>query len=385
MVKLIRGTLLYVMMLCAVLVSTAEAATLMYVANEGDHNVTVVNLETEEIVTEVPIPTGNAPHAIVFAKGKAYVNNRGSEYLTVIDTETLEVSGEISLEAISFQLALSPDGETIAVSYKNALMVSFVDVATDTISTLHLADPPAGGFLEKPMKHPHWSKDGASLYVQNNIDNQLVKVDVASGNYAVVNEILMPGSNHDLVPSANDKIMYAVNQKTDSGTSLTVIDAEKDEIIKDITIPLLPDEDGKGHHGGLTRNGKTFYFCNEGGYSVSLVDTVNLEVRKTLVVGNGAGHAVFSKNNQQVFIVPHKDNIVSVIDTQSEEVIENIEAGSGKKIAHSSYITDDGKYLYVINVGDQDIVKINTVTMEVVTTIPVGQKALAFAITSDEL
>ncbi|MCI5125938.1 MAG: hypothetical protein D3925_16065, partial [Candidatus Electrothrix sp. AR5] len=327
MVKWMRGTLLYAIMLCAVLVSTAESATLMYVANEGDHTVTVVNLETEEILTE--IPTGDAPHAIVFAKGKAYVNNRGSEYLTVIDTQTLEVSGEIPLEAISFQLALSPNGETIAVSYKNALKVSLVDVATDTVSTLHLADPPAGGFLEKPMKHPHWSKDGTQLYVQNNIDNHLVKVDVASGHYVVANEIPLPGSNHDLVPSANDKIMYAVNQNTVTGTSLTVIDAEKDEIIKDIPIPLLEDEIGFGHHGGLTRNGKTFYFCNEGGRSVSLIDTVKMKVRKSIEVGNGAGHAVFAKDNQKVFIVPHKDNLVSVIDTQSEEVIENIEAGSG--------------------------------------------------------
>ncbi len=295
MVKLMRGSLFYVIMLCAVLVSTAESATLMYVANEGDNTVTVVNLETEKIVTEIPTGEGSTPHAIVFAKGKAYVNNRGSEYLTVIDTEALEVRGEIPLEAISFQLALSPDGETIAVSYKNALKVSFVDVATDTVSTLHLADPPVGGFLEKPMKHPHWSKDGTHLYVQNNIDNHLVKVDVASGNYAVAKEIPMPGSNHDLVPSANDKIMYAVNQNTLTGTSLTVIDAEHDEIIQDIPIPLLEDEIGFGHHGGLTRNGKTFYFCNEGGHSVSLVDTVKLEVRKTLVVGNGAGHSVFSK------------------------------------------------------------------------------------------
>ncbi|CAK8716304.1 hypothetical protein KKHLCK_05420 [Candidatus Electrothrix laxa] len=382
MVKLMKGTLFYVVMLCSVIVSTAESATLMYAANEGDHNVTVVNLDTEEIITE--IPTGNTPHAIVFAGGKAYVNNRDSEYLSVIDTETLEVSGEIPLEAISFQLALSPDGKTIAVSYKNALMVSFVDVATDTVSTLQIADPPTGEFSEKPMKHPHWSKDGAYLYVQNNIDNRIVKIDADLGNFAVAAEISMPGSNHDLVPSANDKIMYAVNQNTTTGTSLTVIDTEQDTIIKDIPIPLLPDETGFGHHGGLTRNGKTFYFCNEGGYSVSLVDTVNLEVKKTLTVGNGAGHSVFSKDNQKAFIIPHQDNIISVIDTQSEEVIENIEAGSGKKIAHSSYITDDGKYLYVINVEDQNILKINTVTMKVVSTLPVGQKALAFAVTTND-
>ncbi|MCI5208217.1 MAG: hypothetical protein D3910_05370 [Candidatus Electrothrix sp. ATG2] len=296
MMKLMRSAFVYAVMLCAVIATSAEAATLMYVANEDDHTVAVVNLDTEEILTE--IPTGKNPHAIVFAGGKAYVNNRGDEFLTVIDTETLEVSGEIPLEAISFQLALSPDGETIAVSYKNALMLSLVDVATDTVSTLYLADPPEGDFHEKPMKHPHWSKDGSSLYVQDNIADRIIKIDVDAGSFSIAAEIFMPGSNHDLVPSNNDKILYAVNQNTDMGTSLTVIDAEQNQIIKDIPIPLLDDEAGFGHHGGLTRNGKTFYFCNEGGYRVTLIDTVSLEVRKTLQVGNGAGHAVGTEGGE---------------------------------------------------------------------------------------
>ena len=55
MVKLMRGTLFYVIMLCSVLVSTAESATLMYAANEGDNTVTVVNLDTEEIIADIEL------------------------------------------------------------------------------------------------------------------------------------------------------------------------------------------------------------------------------------------------------------------------------------------------------------------------------------------
>ena len=364
----------------ATIVGATKPAPLMYVANEGDHNVMVVNLHTEEVIAQ--IPTGNAPHAIVFADSKAYVNNRGSDFLTVIDTETLKVDKEIPLQATSFQLALSPDGKTIAVSYKNALMVSLVDVVSDTVSTLELGEEPSGGFPEKPMKHPYWSKDGKYLYVQNNIDDILIKIDIDT--FTIAAEICMPGSNHDLVPSANGKILYAVNQNTATGTSLTIIDAGYNSIIKDIEIPLLPGEEGFGHHGDLTQNGKTFYFCNEGGYSVTLVDTATLEVRKSIEVGYGAGHPVFSQDNSKVFVIPHKDNILSVIDSQSEEVIEDIEAGVGNKIAHSSYISNDGKYLYVVNVYDQDIVKIDTKTLEVISTIAIGQKALAFAVTTSQ-
>ncbi|MCI5224708.1 MAG: hypothetical protein D3924_19075, partial [Candidatus Electrothrix sp. AR4] len=318
--------------------NAANPTTLMYVANEDDHNVMVVNLDTEDIIAE--IPTGDAPHAIVFAGGKAYVNNRKSNHLTVIDSETMELLDDIQLKAISFQLSLSPDGDTLAVSYKNALMVSLIDVRSDEKFDIEIGATPTEGFFEKPMKHPFWSKGGGYLYVQNNIDDLLVKID--TDTYKIVAEIDMLGrSNHDLVSSANGKILYAVNQDNrldpDSEsdpdfvpvTSFSVIDTEFDVVIQDIVIPLLPGEKPFGHHGDLTPDGKTFYFCNEGGHSVTLIDTVNMSVIKSLEVGNGAGHPVFSRNNQKVFIIPHKDNMVSVIDVASQEVIAHIEAGEG--------------------------------------------------------
>ncbi|MCI5147400.1 MAG: YncE family protein, partial [Candidatus Electrothrix sp. AR3] len=299
--KLQGVILFYVVLFVTTLAHAGKPSTLMYVANEDSNNVMVVNLDTEEKI--VTIPTGEKPHALVFAAGKAYVNNRGSEYLTVIEMDTVidEYSAvetrEISLPAISFQLALSPDGQTLAVSYKNALMVSLLDVESEEIETIQLGDTPADGFSETPMKHPHWSKDGSYLYAQNNIDDYIAKIELDSLD--VVAKIAMPGSNHDLVASANDKILYAVNQNTDSGTSLTVIDTETDSIITDIIIPLAEDETGFGHHGSLSPNGKIFYFCNEGikgglGYRVTLIDTVNMEIIKPIEVGNGAGHAVFS-------------------------------------------------------------------------------------------
>lgn len=47
---------------------------------------------------------------------KIFVNNRGSKELTVIDANTMAVAATIlPLPATSFQLALAPDGKTLAV------------------------------------------------------------------------------------------------------------------------------------------------------------------------------------------------------------------------------------------------------------------------------
>jgi len=40
----------------------------------------------------------------------------------------------IDLPATSFQLAISPDGKTLAVAYKDALKLSLIDTASDTIT-----------------------------------------------------------------------------------------------------------------------------------------------------------------------------------------------------------------------------------------------------------
>ena len=73
--------------------------------------------------------------------------------------------------------------------------------------------------------------------------------------------------------------------------------------------------------------------------------------------------------------------MVSVIDTATREVIKKIDTGAGQKLGHTWYLADDGKFLYVINTPDQKIVKIDTMNLKVSSTIAIGKKALAFAVT----
>ncbi|MCP4701951.1 MAG: hypothetical protein GY862_34595 [Gammaproteobacteria bacterium] len=91
-------------------------------------------------------------------------------------------------------------------------------------------------------------------------------------------------------------------------------------------------------------------------------------------------HAYFSKDGQSAYIIPHKDNIVTVIDLAGRNVTKNIVVGKGKKLAHSAYFTPDGNYLYVINSPDKIIAKIDLKKQQVISTMPVGKKALVMVI-----
>lgn len=233
------------------------------------------------------------------------------------------------------------------------------------------------------MKHPYWSRDSRYIYASDTVNNAIVKIVPATGEIKMT--ISLPGSNHYLHPSKDGKLLYAVNETLKGGgTSITLIDAENNKIIKDIPIPLEPGEQGLGHHGEFTRDGKYFFVCNEGGRTVAVMDVARQKIVKTISAGMGAGHPAMTKDGKYIFGIQHKDNTVTVIDVQKQEVVKNISVGTGKKQAHASYFTPDGRFLYMVNAEDNTINKIDIAKMEVVSMIPVGKSAMFFGIKEGE-
>lgn len=355
-----------------------EKGRFAYVTNEGDNNLMVIDLEKEKTVAT--INTDKVPHALVFDNNsKGYVNNRGSQILTVIDGNSFKVIKNIQLPATSFQLALSPDKKILAVGYKDALMVSFIDTKTlELITSVPIGEEPTGT-KTKRMKHPYWSNDGKYVYLGDNVNQTVVKVDAQSFNIAAT--IPVAGTVHHFALDKDGEKLYVAHEKDKTGgTSVSVIEMATDKMIKNISIPLTQGEKAQGHHGAFDNSGRYFLHCNEGGKTVTVIDTKEMQVVKTLQAGMGAGHAYFSKNGDFAYIVPHKDNIVTVIDLSKMEPTKNIVVGKGKKLGHSAYFTPDGNYLYVINSPDSIVAKIDLKKQLVTSTMPVGSKALIMVV-----
>lgn len=355
-----------------------EQGRFAYVTNEKDDTLVVIDLKTEKTLTT--LQTGKIPHALVFTpEGKGYVNNRGSQTLTVIDGNHFKVTNTIKLPATSFQIALSPDHKMLAVGYKDALQVSFVDTQTDTLlATVKIGEEPAGTKTTR-MKHPFWSKDGQFVYIGDNVNRTVVKVDAR--NFKVAATIPVAATGHHFVLHQDGKHLYVAHENnTDGGTSVSVIDVATDTVLKNIMIPLGKDEKAKGHHGTFDHSGRYFFFCNEGGTTVTVIDSTDMSVVKMLQAGMGAGHAYFAKGGQYAYIVPHKDNVVTVVDVAKQEAVQSIPAGKGKKLGHSGYFSADGRYFYVLNAPDQLLVKIDLQQRATVSSMPVGKKPLILVV-----
>lgn len=364
--------------------STAFAAgdRLALVSSEEENSVTILDLLSEKTLKVLPV--GKVPHAMAAAPdGTIFVNNRGSKDLTVINARTLKVAATIPLPATSFQLALSPDNKTLAVVYKDALKLTLVDVAGSTIiRTVEIAEMPAAQFKGAMMKHPFWSPDGRYVYCPESVNNSIVKVDAGKGE--VVKRIALSGGNHYLHASPDGKLLYAVNETTKDGTSLTLIDAASDTVVADLPIPLGPGEKGMGHHASFSPDKRFYFFSNLGGSGLHVLDVAARKWTKVIPTGKGPGHPAVSADGKQIFVVHHKDGVISVIDIASQAHLKDIRIGNGTAQAHAAYFTPDNKFFYAVASQDNLMAKIDVAKMELVSTMPVAKASMFFAIKEGE-
>jgi YVTN family beta-propeller protein len=356
--------------------NTHDVKHLAWVTNEKDNNLMVVNLQTGRVIKT--IPTGKRPHALVFTKeGKGYVNNRGEPSLTVIDAEGMSVLKTINLPATSMQLALSPDGKTLAVSYKDALKISLIDTSTDTIiSTINIGPDQPDRKLVR-IKHPFWSRDGRYVYAGDNLNHTVVKIDAST--HRVVATTPVHATVHHFVTAPDGKIWIANGKAEDGSLRVTILDSSGSRVVDTITIPMSGGEKAKGHHGVFSPDGRFFYFCNEGGRTVAIIDVATHRVVKTLQAGVGAGHVYFSRDGRRAFVVSHHDNVVTAVDTSSQEVIKFIRAGSGKKEGHSGYVSEDGIF-YMLNAADGSIEAIDADSLTLKSQIKVGRGCMIMVV-----
>ncbi len=371
-------TMAFMVVMIALVPSQSDAAQRQYayVTNEKDANLMVVDLETEKVVAT--LPTGKVPHALVFTPdGKGYVNNRGEHSLTVIDGVKMKVLRTIDLPATSMQIAISPNKKTLAVGYKDALKITLIDTSTDSIiTTIDIGQDRLG---KKPVriKHPFWSKDGRFVYAGDELNMTVVKIDARNRKIAAT--IPLQATTHHFTTAPDGNIYTSQGKDVNGGLNVTVLDPTSDRIIKIIPIPLAPSEKAKGHHGTFSPEGKFFYFCNEGGRTLAIIDTDSLTVVKTLQVGEGAGHCYFSRDGKKAFVVCHADNVVAVIDTTTQEVIKTVQVGSGKKQGHSGYIGKDGSF-YMLNAADGMINRIDGESLTLKSQIKVGGKPMIMVV-----
>ncbi|NBC01902.1 MAG: beta-propeller fold lactonase family protein [Bacteroidetes bacterium] len=280
---------------------TAEERDLLYVANQGEASVAIIDMASQEVIETVDLTalgfSANASphHVIAEPDGSAWYVSLISENTVLKFNAENELVDRASMEAPGL-LSLHPTERTLFIAHSM--------MAVNPPQRIGIAPRDDLGALEQVevfFDRPHAitvTPDGRYVYVGSLATNQLIGVDAESLRGDL---LALDGPPHVLVQLATS-----------------------------------PDGQQVAGTGQLTGRLLLFDVGAEG--QLTLTDQV--------AVGAQPWHPTYSPDGSRIYVPNKQANTVSVVDTEQRTVTHTIEHDAFAE-PHGTALSADGRYLYV--------------------------------------
>lgn len=281
-------------------------------------------------------------------EGTAVVSYSERPDVVVYDLKTGKVRKVLDGFVTPRNIVFAPSGEFFYVSDSSRGTVAKIATSSlKTVSTLP-AGPGAFGTV--------LSKDGGTMYVNNQAASTVTRFDLASGEpRAVITGFAQPRQGVRLSPDGS--ALYVTNFM---GDKITIVNTATNKIDGEIT------GFNKLRAISVTGDGKTLFAANSGSNTIAVVDLDKRAIESTIPVGKDPYGAALSPDGRRVYAGNLGDNSLSVIDVASKSVIATI---TGFKEPRQAIVfTRDGKTAYVLN-EDLGIAKVDLASNRVEATL----------------
>jgi YVTN family beta-propeller protein len=268
-------------------VKIADPTSVVMIVNRDSNDIAFMDRKTHKIVGKTFLGNNVNPHMVMMSPDGRYVVTGGTRAnkAFVIDTRTLQLVKTIQVDLAPEHLAFSPDGRWYYQGNPDGDSISVIDMQSlSKIKTIP-------GFAE-PL-NVTFTADGSKAYI---------------GNY---------GAHW-----------------------VGVIDVRRHELLKKIQVGDVP---------GVAK----------------------LDPQKYLGEIHGVSNASITNDGRYLYAADGDLGIVSVIDTRDDKVIKTIRVGADPWRA---YMSHDGKYAVTLNNGDQTISIIDTASNKVAATLEAGEE-----------
>ena len=173
---------------------------------------------------------------------------------------------------------------------------------------------------------------------------------------------------------AQGKTNYAYVANNGANT-VSVINTANNTVIKTITVGSTP------FAVAVDQPGKFAYVTNYGSANVSVISTATNGVVATIPVGSNPDGIVLAPNGKTAYVANQGSNSVSVINTGTKKVTATITV---QNLPEGMALLASGTFLYVVNYQSGSVSVISTMTNAVVATIPVGSNPVWIASSPDQ-
>jgi PQQ-dependent catabolism-associated beta-propeller protein len=255
-------------------IGLSAAGTRLYVAAGDDNRIDVVDVASRKVTGS--LPSGIDPEAFdLHPDGRRlYVANENDNLVSVIDTVERRIIAEIPVGVEPEGMAVSPDGTIDVNTSETTSMVHFIDAATQEVFDSVLVDT-------RP-RVARFTADGKRLWVSSEIRGRVSVIGVASRNILAMIEFAVPG----LAP----------------------------ELLQPVGVQL-------------TRDGKRAFVALGPTNRVAEVDQQTFEVCRYYLVGQRVWHLALSLDESRLYTTNGNSSDVSVIDLRDNKVIKSISTG----------------------------------------------------------
>lgn len=303
----------------------------IYVANEGDGTISVINAGSLKVINTIKI--AGMPHNVNVDPLGRYVyatNHEGEEempvdehaghtpYLRIIDAKTFEVVHSIQMQEMAAHAVPSKDGRFVYVSREGGSTIVEVDIKKEGVSRIFKVGEGPHGFV--------LSNDGERLYVPNMRSNDVSIVDLGTGNEERIKLEFEDKKCSTAVAmgiTSDDKFSFATcgksfeiykidNEKQDV---IGRIGFKKGDLVGPIQTPVYP-------------NSKYLYVPDMRNAVVHKIDIEKFELVKDIPAGQGAHGIAYSADGKLAYVTNTWEDSLSVMDLGLDAIIKTIKVGS---------------------------------------------------------
>jgi YVTN family beta-propeller protein len=240
----------------------------IYIANTGSDTVSVVSTHNNTVANTITLPRGSRPIGVAVNPNGRYVYTAdgGSNRVSVLDTRAGRIVAAVRVGSQPLSVAVAPDGKTVYAANSGSGDVSVIEARTDRV----VRAIPTGRFPSSVAVTP----DGASLYVTNELSGVTV-VDAGTGRVAAR---LREPSPFSVATSPNGDRAYVT--ALGPGT-ITAIDTATHRVASTVSVGPYGTDPFTVR---ATRHG--IYVANQAANTLSVIDPNTFKATATIATGN---------------------------------------------------------------------------------------------------
>ncbi|MBO6868164.1 MAG: YVTN family beta-propeller repeat protein [Thalassococcus sp.] len=300
----------------ATLLAAPALADEIWVTNEKDDTISVIDIDTLEVVRT--IPTGERPRGITFSKDHSvvYICASDSDAVQVMDPETGEILHDLPSGEDPEQFVLHPDNRRLYIANEDDAITTVVDTETrKVIAQIDVGIEPEGMAV---------SPDGTIAITTSETTNMAHWIDTES-EQLFANTLVDSRPRHAEFVKEGTELWVS----SEIGGTITVFDvatqAEKGKIRFEVQ-GVHPDRvQPVGFE--LTEDEKTAFVALGPSNHLAVINADTFEVEDYILVGRRVWHMEFNADKSLLFTTNGVSGDVTVVDVAKRKAIKTIKVG----------------------------------------------------------